>query len=778
MQFERLELKNFEGYKNAEIKFAEGLNIITGRNSTGKTAILEALLFALYGVVPGAEKKLLVSKLQGTTGSMSVKLSAKIFGKKVEILREGRLIGREDEAKTFRTERLSLKIDGREVPIHSEEELNREIIKLTGMGVKMFTTLVYAKQGELTNILEPKKENMDMILGITLMEELVEQLKSVEKKLREYEEKGEKYDTETMLNMLQKQHPQLIQQINQLNEQVNNLSKEVNELKGIVEKAKSVEVRNLLELIDQRDSLLKEISDNELIISNTLKEREATSLEELEKRLNEIVNKMKELKGKLDELEKEEKKISETKQKLEEKLLQIKFHLKNVNVTTIEELKNKIDSTQEEYNQLTKMLEDSSKEFKSIEKCKSDLDGEISSLEKEIKSHKELLDKGLAICPTCGQKVNPEIVKQLIDNKKQHLEELNKEFNEVNRKYNDSKQRVDQLGKHISEFEKNLGMLRKAYDNVIKLLEGATIEQLEQKLKGIENDLEKISERRKNLESKELDLEHNEQNIRDAINRVKEREKEKEERKKELKECYEKIKSILQNLGFQFKPEDTELKAKIAEKLPLSPEELKRKEKDFEEKSSQLEQQRKYLENMKEQEKKISNKISELQKRLERAKVCENLREKIEEGIEIQRKSKLKQIADEALRVYETLTDQRVYKAFRIREDDYTVEVSPVHLEGYIPAKRIGGGHQTLIALAMRVALLNVLNQRSLLILDEPTYGVDTENLPQLMSYFSEAAKKIGQTILVTHYGLGEEEAANIIKVKLAEDGSSTITSE
>jgi len=66
-----------------------------------------------------------------------------------------------------------------------------------------------------------------------------------------------------------------------------------------------------------------------------------------------------------------------------------------------------------------------------------------------------------------------------------------------------------------------------------------------------------------------------------------------------------------------------------------------------------------------------------------------------------------------------------------------------------------------------------VLNQRSLLILDEPTYGVDSDNLPQLMNYFSGAAKKLEQTILVTHYGLGEEEAANIIKVGIAPDGSS-----
>jgi DNA repair exonuclease SbcCD ATPase subunit len=182
------------------------------------------------------------------------------------------------------------------------------------------------------------------------------------------------------------------------------------------------------------------------------------------------------------------------------------------------------------------------------------------------------------------------------------------------------------------------------------------------------------------------------------------------------------------------------------------------------------------VEGLQKKEETIKIKVGELEKRLGRVKVCEQLLDKLKGGIEGQRERRLKRIADEALRAYETLTDQRVYKAFRINKDDYTVEVFPTRLEGYIPAKRTGGGHQTLIALAVRIALLNVLNQRSLMILDEPTYGVDSENLPQLMSYFSEVAKKIDQTILVTHYGLGEEEAANIVKVSIAEDGSSTIS--
>jgi exonuclease SbcC len=774
VQFERLELKNFEGYKNAEINFAKGLNIITGRNSTGKTTLLEALLFALYGTAPGAEKKLLVSKLQGVAGNMAVKLSAKIAGKNVEILREGRLIGKGDEAKKFRTERLSLKIDGKEVSIHNEEELNKKMIELLGMGVKMFTTLVYARQGELTNILEPKKEDMDLILGITLMKELVEQLDTAKKTLEKFEGK----EAKTMLIMLQEQLPQLIQQIDQLTGQVNILSRDVEALEKIVEKAKSKEVKELLQQINQRDSLTKSINEKEAAISNTLKERGAASVEELEKRLGELVGKEEEHKKELLELQKEESKINATWQQLNSKLLQIKTNLENAGVTTIKELEEKIASIQTEFNQLDRERQAAEAEFTEIEQLRSQLNGKLSALKEEIESHEDLLAKGLANCPTCGQEVNPEVVKQIIEDKKQTVEQLTGKLESVNIQYADLKRKVDQLKTRVLQLKTNLSGLQEIHDRLTKILEETTIEQLEQKLNEAQKDLEGIRQMIDDLRTELSKLEGEIQNLQTTIANVRKLEEEKQGLIEKLQKCLDEIKSCLQALAFPFEPEDEDLKAKIAEKLPLSPEELENKEAELSEKSERLKKLRADLEGLKKQEEEVKGKIGELQKRLGRVKVCEDLLEKIKGGIESQRELRLKRIADEALRVYETLTDQRVYKAFRINKDDYTVEVFPTRLEGYIPAKRTGGGHQTLIALAVRIALLNVLNQRSLMILDEPTYGVDSENLPQLMSYFSEAAKKIGQTILVTHYGLGEEEAANIIKVNIAEDGSSTVISE
>jgi exonuclease SbcC len=770
--FERLELRNFEGYKHAEIDFAKGLNIITGRNSTGKTTLLEALLFTLYGGAPGVEKKLLVSKLQGASGVMSVRLTANMTGKRVEILREGKLIGKESEAKRFRTEKLALKVDGRDIPVYNEEELNKKISELAGMGVKMFTTLAYARQGELTNILEPRKEDMDLLLGISLMKELVEQLDSAKKTLERYEGK----EVKTAIEMYRQQLPDLIQQIDQLNGLVNSLSRETQDLEEMIGKAKSKEMEQLLQLITRRDELTTQIRENELSKSNILTEKGLASTEELERLKEDYTKKVEDLKAEIQQLKTEEERIKSVWQDTNSKLTQVKANMENAGVSSIQELDEKIASMQNRHDQLNRELEDVEPKFNNIEQRRNTLDGKLSTLKEEIMSHENLLEKGLANCPTCGQEVNSDILAQIIDDKKATVANLSKDLDEVNSQYKELKTKINELKNSLSQLDTSLENLQQIHEKLTALLEGVTKEQLEQKLSEAKKDLDGISITINEQTQKLAKLESEKEAIYSAINKLKNFEEDKNRLEKELKQCLGNIKTNLQALAFPFKPEDVELKSKIAEQLPLSLDELKKKEKELNDKKERLGRLKADVEGLQKKEETIKIKVGELEKRLGRVKVCEQLLDKLKGGIEGQRERRLKRIADEALRAYETLTDQRVYKAFRINKDDYTVEVFPTRLDGYIPAKRTGGGHQTLIALAVRIALLNVLNQRSLMILDEPTYGVDSENLPQLMSYFSEAAKKIDQTILVTHYGLGEEEAANIVKVSITEDGSSTIS--
>jgi len=46
------------------------------------------------------------------------------------------------------------------------------------------------------------------------------------------------------------------------------------------------------------------------------------------------------------------------------------------------------------------------------------------------------------------------------------------------------------------------------------------------------------------------------------------------------------------------------------------------------------------------------------------------------------------------------------------------------------------------------------------------------------MAFISEASRKIGQTILVTHHELGLEEAANILRVTVDSEGFSRAEQE
>ncbi|MEM3518621.1 MAG: SMC family ATPase [Nitrososphaerales archaeon] len=772
MLIERLELRNFEGYRKAEIDFTKGLNIITGRNSTGKTTILEALLFALYGGWPGLEKKILMSKLQGIAGSMSVKLLANIQGKRVEIKREGRLIGREGEIKRFRMEKLSLKIDGKEVPIQTEEELNKKIGELTGMGVKMFMNLIYSRQGELTNILEPKKEDMDLILGISLMKELVEQLDSAKKSLEKYEGR----DAKTMLEDLKEQLPKIINQIEQLESQINFLTREVDKLEEIVSKAKSKDLKELVQLIEKRDKIMDDIRKKENSLISILDEKGVKKIEELNLLAFEANRKEEALRSEIKHLKEEEISIKNFYEEISSKLSKVEAYLKSASVSTVEELEQKITSMLEEYKQKSDELKTDELKFKSIEERRNTLMGKSTTIREEIESHKELLEKGIVNCPTCGQEVNPSMLEQIICDKERQMEQFEKERLEVEEEYEKIKKKLNDLKTELAQFSSRFSNLKRVHEEITILLSGKKLEELKNEKVKVQKDLEEISgaieERNGNL----IEARTKKESLEEAIERIKYLEEEKRELKRELSECLDGIHSRLQALSFPFNPEEADLKARIAERLPLSLEELSKKEEDLKKNREQLAHLQARLKDSQEDGRKTKEKIEELQKRLKKVKVCEDLLEEIKGGIESQRERKLRRMADEALRVYETLTDQRVYKAFKVNRDDYTVEVFPSRLEDYIPAKRTGGGHQTLIALAMRVALLHVLNQKSLIILDEPTYGVDSENLPQLMSYFSEVAKRLEQTILVTHYGLGEEEAANIIKVSLAPDGSSTVS--
>ena len=49
IQFKKLRLLNFCGIRNAEYEFCEDVTVISGKNGLGKSTIVNAIMYALFG---------------------------------------------------------------------------------------------------------------------------------------------------------------------------------------------------------------------------------------------------------------------------------------------------------------------------------------------------------------------------------------------------------------------------------------------------------------------------------------------------------------------------------------------------------------------------------------------------------------------------------------------------------------------------------------------------------------------------------------------------------
>ena len=90
---EELIIRGFKSYpasRTERIIFTRGVNKISGRNAAGKTSLLEAIVFGLYGDVPGVTKQSLVP-LGENNLNITVAIRSPFTGQRAVIHREGAL---------------------------------------------------------------------------------------------------------------------------------------------------------------------------------------------------------------------------------------------------------------------------------------------------------------------------------------------------------------------------------------------------------------------------------------------------------------------------------------------------------------------------------------------------------------------------------------------------------------------------------------------------------------------------------------------------------------
>ena len=86
MEITKIELYNYRNYKNAEIDFKNGLNVVCGKNAQGKTNLLEAVYFCVVGKSFRASREKEVINLDSEISKIKVFIKKQIGNSTIEII--------------------------------------------------------------------------------------------------------------------------------------------------------------------------------------------------------------------------------------------------------------------------------------------------------------------------------------------------------------------------------------------------------------------------------------------------------------------------------------------------------------------------------------------------------------------------------------------------------------------------------------------------------------------------------------------------------------------
>jgi exonuclease SbcC len=162
MHLNRLRMLNFKKYKNFDIEFQDGLTGIIGRNGAGKSTIVEAIAWALYGSKASTIKRELIKNSNALENeSVKVYLDLNIGRQKLRIYRA--MKGRKLVPET------ALYLDETMIATGTRDvdERLEEILKIS---FQDFMKTFYARQKDLDNLLKEggmgKREYLLKLLGL------------------------------------------------------------------------------------------------------------------------------------------------------------------------------------------------------------------------------------------------------------------------------------------------------------------------------------------------------------------------------------------------------------------------------------------------------------------------------------------------------------------------------------------------------------------------------------------------------------------------------------
>ena len=390
MKIERLRLRNFKCYGETEFELSSGVTVIHGLNGSGKSSLLEACFFALYGTK--ALETTLDEVVTIGEDEMTVELWFTHSGESYHVHREVRV--RDGSAHTAKCV-----LEGSDGITEGARDVRRRVTALLRMDVDAFINCAYVRQGEVNKLINAKpsdrQDMLDELLQLGKLEEYRERasdarvgvgrvrddkqgaLGELDDQIARKEEKG-----------LHDRRSEVKSKLSRVTKETEKYEKNRREAEKTVEQANSI-LSEYEQKREQLDSLAENIETVRTRIQTTAREREqlAEKIETATERVERAEDKRDKLLETLDISASEpvSERVASALSEVREEITQLTEQIKEKSVE-----KQQHDSTHERVLERAKELESKAKEKRS----EADrLESEVETRRGELSEKRERLDQ-------------------------------------------------------------------------------------------------------------------------------------------------------------------------------------------------------------------------------------------------------------------------------------------------------------------------------------------------------------------------------------------------
>jgi len=804
-------LRNFISHKDTKLQLSDGVNIFIGRNGAGKSSVIDAVTYALYGKHTRNEDKNLLRR-GALSGSVSVRFTAggKQYLAERRLGRGGRL-----ESAVLRDV-----TDGDKTIAAGErkqfgESMSGEVAKIVGLDYEKMKVATIVHQGELDTIIryQPRelKELINGLIGIDLLDVAFTNSRAAIEGFRaRLRNECMGYD-DTNVGQLEDTIKQLEAERRQVAESLKLVRLEIGDAReaerALSERLAVLEVkkRKVGELTSARQNLVSYV------------EKKADELRRHLKELQEEVPKAKQYLFQLERkgaVESELAGLEEKASSLSSEIAGAIFQLEQARMlpdqvadceAKISNLSRKVEKSSRKLEGLNKKIRDAELMPKPTESTAEELTSQIQELENlrgdlqkgsggidgKLRDYQHIIETG--VCPTCDTRIGAETMTEKIRIKEAERESIERQLQESTQK--------------LSELKK-LKEARLEYDRA-----QADLQELRERLRDLSSEMQEDVEQLKKLEEETAELSGRLaqlQPMQERLDRLKAELSSVDSRKKELQvewkrmleaEAWLSQRKIAALKDVEAMVNELNALTTRLESLPADPSSASLESLVLDEYSSSLVSQvsaleaetrgfreedyksakdelegviRPKLEMLIRQESAGSTEESQVEEQLKRhgealekvrraskyAKFFEKIRDEVynRDGILATslRSWALKEMADSAskyIRLFGVGLSSIVLK-----EAKREVTIECYSSAGFTDVNSMSGGEKVAVALALRFGMASLMGRGRVdfIVLDEPTTHLDVERRKSLVKLIDEfnsvqGATSLNQIIIITH---------------------------